>query len=198
MSYTKLNQEIGRYLKANNLPWVGKSTDTKEQTELRLKVYVQARDIIFEKWLNEKKYKELISCAHGGWFSEDDFFIPLAKHFVKERELNCLKFLYEREVRYLVESMLKTVEYVSEDSPDVSPNDIITFDLDEYISSNQHNSVGEAGKWLKRTQKKIDRYITFLEEMNDYQYLELVKSIREKVYLLSVKKSDLKKLKTKL
>jgi tRNA(Ile)-lysidine synthase TilS/MesJ len=35
MSYTKLNVEIEKYLKANNLPWVGKSTDTKEETERR-------------------------------------------------------------------------------------------------------------------------------------------------------------------
>jgi tRNA(Ile)-lysidine synthase TilS/MesJ len=30
MSYTKMNKEIEKYLKENNLPWRGKESDTKE------------------------------------------------------------------------------------------------------------------------------------------------------------------------
>ncbi|MDR0400137.1 MAG: hypothetical protein LBH51_04265, partial [Treponema sp.] len=52
----------------------------------------------FIKWLNEQKYKELISVAHQGWFNEDDFLLPLAEYFIKEKELNWLKFLCEKTI----------------------------------------------------------------------------------------------------
>ena len=30
----------------------------------------------------KKRYRELISCAHGGWYQDDVIFEPLAEHFV--------------------------------------------------------------------------------------------------------------------
>jgi hypothetical protein len=57
MSYTKMNKEIEKYLKENNLLWRGKASDTKEETARRINCYYKGRDFIFDKWLNEKKYK---------------------------------------------------------------------------------------------------------------------------------------------
>ena len=58
------------------------------------------------KWLEGKRYKELISCAHGGWYSEDKFFEPLAIFFIEEQELLCMQFLCERSIRFIIEDLL--------------------------------------------------------------------------------------------
>ncbi len=39
--------------------------------------------MIARKWISEKRYQELISCAHGGWYQDDVLFEPLAIHFIK-------------------------------------------------------------------------------------------------------------------
>ena len=98
MSYTKMNKDIERYLKDKELPWLGKSTNSKEETELRLAAYKEGRDFVFNKWITEWRYKELISVAHTGWFSADDYLEPLAIHFVEARELDFFRFLCERDI----------------------------------------------------------------------------------------------------
>ena len=37
------------------------------------------------QWISEKRYKELISCAHGGWYQDSVIFEPLAEHFVENK-----------------------------------------------------------------------------------------------------------------
>ena len=48
-----------------------------------------------QKWILEKRYQELISCAHGDWYQDDVLFEPLAIHFVKNHLFDELRFLCE-------------------------------------------------------------------------------------------------------
>lgn len=198
MSYAKLNQEIEKYLKANNLPWSGKSTDTKEETEKRLSAYRHGRDTIRDKWLKEKKYKKLISCVHGGWFNEKEFLVPLAEHFVIEDNLNCLKFLCERGIRFAIKDTLSVLKLAQEEYPNCTLEDILSIDLDEYKASKEYDCIAEVTKWRQEALNKLDKYLDFLKQVDSGDYLKTVIDIRERTATLEVKKKDLNTIKYKL
>ena len=204
MSYTKMNVEIVKYLKENNLPVTGKSTDTKEQTEYRIRSYYKGRDFVFEKWIEEKKYNELISCAHGGWFNAEEFLVPLAQHFVDENDLPHLRLLCERGIRFNLEDILKLMKYGQEDlSPGQDKKDLIADVLSSAVTPKNFengfyaNSVNSIVVWRGKALRKLDRYIGFLQQIESGEYLQAVKAIREKTVSLQIRKSDLNTLKYK-
>ena len=174
MSYTKMQKEIDKYIKENNLDWAWKTSGTAEETKKR--IYDEGRNYVYNKWIVEEKYKELISVAHQGWFSEDDFLIPLAKHLVKEKELDWLRFLCERQIRFLIEDTLKCLKYANE----------------EYPNKDQTWHDNQLQKTKNKSLDKINRYITFLEKMDCYEYLERIKDLKSKTENLTIKLSDLK------
>jgi hypothetical protein len=202
MSYTKMNIEIGKYLKENNLPWRGKSSDTKEETERRINAYNKGRNYIFNKWLKEKKYKELISVVHQGWFNEEAIFVPLAKYFIKEKELDWLKYLCERTVRLKIENVLSSLKFIQEDYPNRKTFEILEeinlFDFEEYKNGKAFNHIGELKRHYIEMLNKFDQYIVFLEQMNCYEYFEQIKELKNKSENLTIKSSDLKIIKIKL
>ena len=195
LSYTKFSKEINKWLKDNNLPQHGKSSDTPEEKEKRLSAWKRGTKHIFNKWLSEKRYKELISCAHGGWYEESEFFLPLADFFVKEQELECLKILYERKIRFEIEDMMKLVKYEKNDGIIITSDMVQKSDIG---NSESEISAEEIAKCRQRALDRLGNYIRYLERINmDSDYLEAVKIIKNKVIDLTVRKSDLKYIKNK-
>jgi tRNA(Ile)-lysidine synthase TilS/MesJ len=195
-------KEIEKYLKENNLPWRGTASETKEETARRLNAYREGRDFIFNKWLKEKKYKEPVSVAHQGWFTEDDFLVPLAEYFVKEKELDWLRFLCEKRLRFDVEDTLRCFKLVLKNYPDKKPFEILSevksFDLAEYKKAKLYDYIGELKMWYIKALNKFDQYIGFLEQMDFYEYLEQIKALKNKTENFTVKLSDLKIIKIKM
>lgn len=198
MSYTKMNGEIVKWLKANDLPYKGTANDTKDQTEKRLAAYRQGRDVVFETWLSQKKYKALISVAHKGWFPSDEFFNPLAEHFVRNKDLIPLKFLCERGIRFAIEDMMFSVKTMQSDFPAANLTTLNAINLEEYALSNTYSSVGETAKWRKLALDRIDRYMLLIKQMPTSDYVAGLSEIRDKVDSLQIKTKDLSGIKTKL
>ena len=96
MSYTKFSKEVTYWLKENNLPCYGAATETPEETKARLDAWMIGMKYMLGQWISEKRYKELISCAHGGWYQDSVIFEPLAEHFVENKLFDELRFLCER------------------------------------------------------------------------------------------------------
>ena len=82
MSYTKFSKAVTKWLKANDLPCYGTAYDSPEETKARLDAWMRGSKEILRQWITDKRYRELISCAHGGWYQDDVIFEPLAEHFV--------------------------------------------------------------------------------------------------------------------
>ena len=199
MSYTKLDKEIERYYKQNNIPFrYNALTTTKEEQAEGLKKYKQVRDIIAKKWIDEKKYKELISCAHGRWFPYEEFTKPLAEYFIKENLISHLKFLCEQEIRFKIEDLIRVVEHAYEYFPELSTEEMLSFDLENYRNkgSNFH-PVGEVMRWRANSLEVLDRYIELLKTTSEAEYLKMIENLRDKVNFLTIKKSDLKHIKHK-
>ncbi|RWX02219.1 hypothetical protein [Flavobacterium cerinum] len=199
MSYTKLNNEIERYYKQNNMSFgYNALTTTKEEQEERLKTYNQTRDIIVKKWIDEGKYKELISSAHGRWFPYDEFTKPLAEFFIKEGLISQLKFLCEKEIRLKIEDTLKCVKNVEENFPTVTKEEMTTYNLEVYLEGKSYHPIGELSKWRAKSLKLLDNYIELLKNTSETAYLETIEDIRKKVSMMTIKKNDLKFIKHKI
>ena len=100
MSYTKFSKAVTKWLKANDLPCYGTAYDSPEETKARLDAWMRGSKEILRQWITDKRYRELISCAHGGWYQDDVIFEPLAEHFVANHLFDELRFLCERGIRF--------------------------------------------------------------------------------------------------
>ena len=115
MSYTKFSKEVTKWLKDNGLPCYGTANDSPEKTKARLDAWMRGSKEILRQWITEKRYRELISCAHGGWYQDDVIFEPLAEHFVAHHLFDELRFLCECGIRFSAEDMLSTIQSEKEE-----------------------------------------------------------------------------------
>jgi hypothetical protein len=93
MSYSKFLDAVGKHIKwrkENNLP---------DQN------YERDFDEVRDKWINKKRYQELISFILENWDSGncDDFIKPLIKILVQEKEISLYKRLWKGIIRHRAE-----------------------------------------------------------------------------------------------
>ncbi|SHL57778.1 hypothetical protein [Myroides odoratimimus] len=199
MSYTKLTKEIEKHYKQLGLQYHYNALEiTLEEEHKRLTRYNEVRDTIIAQWKEAKRYKELISCAHGGWYSYEEFNEPLALYFVQQEEFLALKVLCERGIRFRVEDILSTLVRAEEDFPNITKEEMVKFNLELYLKSQVYHPVGEVVKYRGKALTLIDHLIRYIEQTSESEYLRQLNILREKVYSLEVKKSDLKYFKHRL
>ena len=142
MSYTKFSKEVTKWLKDNGLPCYGTANDSPEETKARLDAWMRGSKEILRQWITEKRYRELISCAHGGWYQDDVIFEPLAEHFVANHLFDELRFLCERGIRFSAEDMLSTIQSEKEEHGSLDIETIRNIDWGK--SQNTGN-----GRWIR-------------------------------------------------
>ena len=199
MSYTKFSKEVTKWLKANGLPYYGTAHDTPEETKARLDTWMRGSKEILQQWITEKRYWELISCAHGGWYQDDVIFEPLAEHFVDNHLFDELRFLCERGIRFSVEDMMSAIKSEKEEYGTLDIETIRDIDVPNYVAGRSYSRLGEIAKYRKRALDQIIRYIGHLEQIHaPAEYLELVKGLQESVADLTTKAKDLKPFRFRL
>ena len=77
LSYTKFSKEVTKWLKANRLPCYRSAHDSPEVTQPRLDALIHRSKMMAQKWISEKRYQGLISCAHRGWYQDDVMVKPI-------------------------------------------------------------------------------------------------------------------------
>jgi len=70
LSYTKFSKEVTKWLKANGLPCYGTANDSPEETKARMDAWMRGSKEVLHQWITGKRYRELISCARGGWYQD--------------------------------------------------------------------------------------------------------------------------------
>ena len=170
MSYTKFSKEVTKWLKDNGLPCYGTANDSPEETKARLDAWMHGSKEILRQWITEKRYRELISCAHGGWYQDDVIFEPLAEHFVANHLFDELRFLCERGIRFSAEDMLSTIQSEKEEHGSLDIETIRNIDVPSYVA--QIHAPAE--------------------------YLEQVNVLQESVSDLTIKTKDLKPFRFRL
>ena len=199
MSYTKFSKEVTKWLKANSLPCYGTANDSPEETKARLDAWMRGSKEVLHQWITEKRYRELISCAHGGWYQDDVIFEPLAEHFVAHHLFDELRFLCERGIRFSAEDMLSTIKSEKEEHGALDIETIRSIDVPSYVSGRSYSHLGEIAKYRKRALDQIIRYAGYLEQIHaPAEYLEQVKVLQKSVSDLTVKTKDLKPFRFRL
>ena len=146
MSYTKFSKAVTKWLKANGLPCYGTAYDSPEETKARLDAWMHGSKEILRQWITDKRYRELISCAHGGWYQDDVIFEPLAEHFVANHLFDELRFLCERGIRFSAEDMLATIKSEKEEHGALDIETIRSIDVPSYVSGRSYSHLGEIAK----------------------------------------------------
>lgn len=195
LSYTKFSKEVIKWLKANGLPCYGTAYDSPEVTQTRLDAWMQGSKMIARKWISEKRYQELISCAHGGWYQDDVLFEPLAIHFVKNHLFDELRFLCEYDIRHSVKNLLSTIKSEKEEHKTLDITAVQCINVEVYMAGRGYSQLGEIAKYRKKSLDQIIRYIGYLEQIQaPVEYFEMVRDLQKKVVDLSVKPKDLKQI----
>lgn len=195
LSYTKFSKEVTKWLKANGLPCYGTAYDGPEVTQTRLDAWMQGSKMIAQKWISEKRYQELISCAHGGWYQDDVLFEPLAIHFVKNHLFDELRFLCEYDIRHSVKNLLSTIKSEKEEHKTLDITAVQCINVEVYMAGRGYSQLGEIAKYRKKSLDQIIRYIGYLEQIQaPVEYFEMVRDLQKKVVDLSVKPKDLKQI----
>ena len=199
MSYTKFSKAVTKWLKANGLPCYGTAYDSPEETKARLDAWMRGSKEVLRQWIADKRYRELISCAHGGWYQDDVIFEPLAEHFVANRLFYELRFLGERGIRFSVEDMLATIKSEKVEHGILDIETIRSIDVPSYVSGPSYSHLGEIAKYRKRTLDQIMRYSGYLEQIQaPAAYWEQLKTLQKSVSELTIKTKDLKPFRFKL
>ena len=165
MSYTKFNKAVTKWLKANGLPCYGTAYDSPEETKARLDAWMRGSKEILRQWITDKRYRELISCAHGGWYQDDVIFEPLAEHFVANYLFDELRFLCERGIRFSVEDMLSTIKSEKEEHGALDIETIRSIDVPSYVSGRSYSHLGEIAKYRKRALDQIPMWETARKDL---------------------------------
>ncbi len=195
LSYTKFSKEVIKWLKANGLPCYGTAYDSPEVTQTRLDAWMQGSKMIARKWISEKRYQELISCAHGGWYQDDVLFEPLAIHFIKNHLFDELRFLCEYDIRHSVKNLLSTIKSEKEEHKTLDITAVQCINVEVYMAGRGYSQLGEIAKYRKKSLDQIIRYIGYLEQIQaPVEYFEMVRDLQKKVVDLSVKPKDLKQI----
>ena len=193
MSYTKFSKEVTKWLKASGLPYYGTAQDSPEATKARLDAWMRGSKEILRRWIAEKRYHELISCAHGSWYQDDVIFEPLAEHFADNGLFDELRFLCERGIRFSVEDMLSTIKSEKEEHGVLDIEAIRDINVPSYVAGHSYSRLGEIAKHRKRALDQIIRYIGYLEQIHaPAEYLEQVKDLQKSIVDLTTKTKDLK------
>ena len=146
-----------------------------------------------QKWISEKRYQELISCAHGDWYQDDVLFEPLAIHFVKNHLFDELRFLCEHDIRHSVKNLLSTIKSEKEEHKTLNIATVQRINVEVYMAGRGYSQLGEIAKYRKKSLDQIIRYIRYLEQIQaTVEYFEMVRDLQKKVIDLSVKPKDLK------
>ena len=199
MSYTKFSKEVTKWLKDNGLPCYGTANDSPEETKARLDAWMRGIKEILRQWITEKRYRELISCAHGGWYQDSVIFEPLAVYFVGNHLFDELRFLCERGIRFSAEDMLSTIQSEKEEHGSLDIETIRNIDVPSYVAGRSYSHSGEIAKYRKRALDQIIRYTGYLELIQaPAEYLEQVTVLQKSVSDLTIKTKDLKPFRFRL
>ena len=153
---------------------------------------------ILRQWITEKRYRELISCAHGGWYQDDVIFEPLAEHFVANHLFDELRFLSERGIRFSAEDMLSTIKSEKEEHGSL---DIETIRTSMFQAMCQAAVIPIWGnRKIQETGAGSDYPLSgYLEQIHaPAEYLEQVNVLQKSVSDLTIKAKDLKPFRFRL
>lgn len=128
-----------------------------------------------DKWLTDKRYKELIAFIIENWDSGncDDFSKPFSKHLFDNKELVLFKQLWKGIIRNRLEKLWRDVEYQKTNYPNLTLNIIINTDIKNYNQFSSKESLNRTLAWRRLyIIDGINEFIEGLKTFNDKDEIE--------------------------
>ncbi|MDY0089892.1 MAG: DUF4240 domain-containing protein [Flavobacteriaceae bacterium] len=163
MSYSKFKAEwiaYGRQRDKNNLPY--KSLDEE---------WCDVRDI----WIENKRYKELISCILENWESGncEDFCEPFFKILIENQELNLFKRLWKGIIRNRLDKLWNDYDYLRQELPQFTVDKIKNVDIRGFNQFSSEESIERCVAWRQLyIIEGINEFIKGLEILKDNEEIE--------------------------
>lgn len=160
MSYAKFGYDINEYLvncKKNNIP-----TNNHEA-------------IVRDKWISDKRYKELIAFILENWDSGncDDFSRPFSKHLIDNNELQLFKQLWKGIIRHRLGNLWRDYAYLKEIQPNISVENIKTIDILGFNQYSSKESIQRRVAWERLfVIDGITEFVAGLKILNDKEEIE--------------------------
>ena len=179
MSYGKFQKEAGIYSKwrdKNNLPYLG---------------YEKIDEIIRDKWIKDKRYRELIAFILENWDSGncDDFSKPLCKHLIENKELILFKRLWKGIIRHRLDKFWNRCEYFKQIFPKNTIDVINNINLKGFNQFSANESIERQIAWSRLfIIEGINEFINGLEILNDEEEILKQKILQQKVSNLETPK----------
>ena len=163
MSYGKFQKEAGIYTtwrRKNNLPYLG---------------WEEVDKIIRDKWIADKRYKELITFIIEGWDSGncDDFCEPIFQILIEEKEHQSFKRLWKGIIRNRLEKLWRDYEYLKQELPAFTLDKIKKVDIRGYNQFSSEESIERDVAWRRLyIIEGINEFIKGLKILNDNEEIE--------------------------
>jgi hypothetical protein len=128
-----------------------------------------------DKWLADKRYKELIAFIIENWDSGncDDFSRPFSKHLIDNNELTFFKQLWKGIIRNRLEKLWRDVEYQRKNYPNITIERIINTDIKNYNQFSSNESLERTLAWRRLyIIDGINEFISGLKILNDNGEIE--------------------------
>lgn len=166
MSYGKFQKEAGIYTtwrRKNNLPYLE---------------WQKVDEIIRDKWITDKRYKELITFILENWDSGncDDFSRPFSKHLIDNKELNFYKRLWKGIIRNRLDKLWHHYEYLKQELPSFTVEKIKSVNINGFNQFSSEENIERIVAWERLyIIEGINEFINGLEILKDDE--EIAKQI---------------------
>ena len=163
MSYGKFQKEAGVYTNwrcKNNLPYF---------------CCEKVDEIIRDKWISDKRYKELIAFIIENWDSGncDEFVRPFSKHLIDNNVLNFYKRLWKGILRNRLEGLWRAVDYQRANYPSITLNKILKTNIKNYNQFSSNEKLERTLAWRRLyIMDGINEFIAGLKVFNDNEEIE--------------------------
>ena len=174
MSRTKFLDSVDRHFawrNENNLPKIH-----------YLELFAEVRD----KWIREKRYRDLIAFVIDEWNSGncDDFIEPLVNELIKTNESRYLKQLWEGVIRHRLNSLWTHYKYLQDDEPNQNWEKIASIKLEGFgfTTKKFYDDRKKVVAFYRQfTLEGLTKYKTGLQQLNDKKELETVDKLIDTV-----------------
>ncbi|ENA1795725.1 DUF4240 domain-containing protein [Flavobacterium psychrophilum] len=163
MSYGKFQKEAGLY------------TNWRSKSNLPYLSYEKVDEIIRDKWISDKRYKELIAFIIENWDSGncDEFVRPFSEHLIDNKALNFYKRLWKGILQNRLEGLWQAVDYQRANYPSITLNKILKTNIKNYNQFSSDETLERTLAWRRLyIMDGINEFIAGLKMFNDNEEVE--------------------------
>ena len=129
-----------------------KHSRLREKNNLSIQTMEEGFADVRDKWIEDRKYKELITFILENWDSGncDEFSRPFSKHLVDNKDLSLYKRLCKGIIRNRLEKLWGHFGYLKDVLPNISVDKIKEVNIDNFNQFSAKESIERRVAWERK------------------------------------------------